>query len=108
MDKVLNLYNDLQLNLSFDEIKGEITKNENEVIWNYNLDMKDDESDPYYNDNEYCFDFEPTIEEQLNNVYNNDIEIIENIIDDIDSLNNWDISEPEIEDENISFKISLK
>lgn len=109
MDKIINLFNDLQINLSFDEIKGEITLNENIITWNYNLDMKDNESEPYYNeDDEYCFDFKPSIEEQLNDVYNEDIVIVENIIDDVSVLDDWKITEPEIEDENISFKISLK
>lgn len=110
MNKIIELYTGLEINLSFDEVLGKLTQNENEIIWNYDLSMKDKDSEPYYDDNEESGDFvfSMGIDEQLNDAYYHDIEIIENIIDDMDTGYNWCISEPEIDDESICFKISLK
>lgn len=107
MTELINLYNDLEVNLSFDEIMGKMILTEDTIKWNYNLDMVDEDSKPYYDEDDFSI-FKPSIEEELNNAYDNDIEIIENIIDDIYTHNNLVISEPEIDDNDISFEITLK
>lgn len=98
---ILDFYNKLENNLTFDELKGKVTINENKINWKYSLDMGDD-SEPYYDEIPY---YAPSLESKLYNIYILDVEIIESIIDGYSLENEWVVTEPEVEDDEISFNI---
>lgn len=102
---ILELFNIIENNLTFDEIKGELTVDESKITWRYNSDMVDDDSEPYYDEYPYYVDGG---DNKLFEVYDEDVDIIENIIDDYTTEDSWDISEPEIEDGEIYFHITKK
>lgn len=100
------LFDDLKTNIFFDKINGEIQLIDNEIIWTYYLDMDEPETTSIHGeDDDYCFDIIPSTEEKLNQAYNNDIETIQEIIDDVNDIINWTFTDPEIIDDKIIFKI---
>lgn len=102
---ITELYEDLKTNLPFNEIKGEIELTHNEIIWIFSLEMVDSVSDSFHGGYDYCFDIIPSTEELLNNAYSIDYDIIQEIIDDIDDIRNWNFSTPEIINDKIIYKI---
>jgi hypothetical protein len=96
-----------------DQLDGELTLVNKEIIWTFDLiknseeyeDEFDDESD---SEDEFESDIEYDIsspEELLNESYNKDVELIEEFIDEIDDINNWNFSPVETNKNTISFKI---
>jgi len=90
-----------------EDLKGEFTAHGNCIIWEYNLDNDVEEIEvPEADGDELEFDFESlSSEELLQEAYNKDHELLEVFLDEIDEFNNWTISDPEINENIISFKI---
>jgi hypothetical protein len=90
-----------------EDLKGEFTAHGNCIIWEYNLDNDVEEIEaPNADSDELEFDFESSSsEELLHEAYNKDHELLEIFLDEIDEFNNWTLSDPEINENVISFKI---
>lgn len=102
---IIEFYNALENNLSFDDVKGVLELKENEIIWKYNLEMDDGEDEPYYEDSLY---YEPTPQAKLFDIFEHDVEIIEGIVDGYLFESDWIIGEPEIDEEEVFFRIHRK
>lgn len=93
-----------------EEINGSYNLDGNCIIWSYDLDNCTEEIQiPFVNDDgeeEYLFDFESiSSEELLQEAYDDDHELLEIFLDEIEETENWSLSDPEILDNTISFKI---
>jgi hypothetical protein len=90
-----------------EDLKGEFALHGNCIIWEYNLDNDCEEIPaPSEDDDELQFDFESeSPEELLLETYNDDLELIEGLFDELEESDNWSFSEPEIIENVISFKI---
>ena len=96
----------IQESCFIDEINGEFTLHGNCIIWTYNLDKDSKETESSYDedDDSYCFDT-ASPEELLLDAYHEDLESLEEFLDEIEEINNWTISDPETNENIISFKI---
>jgi hypothetical protein len=93
-----------------DEINGNYSLDGNCIVWSYDLDNCPEETSiPYINEDgeeEEIFDFESiSTEELLQEAYDEDHELLEIFLDEIEETENWSMSEPDILDNTISFKI---
>ncbi len=104
---IKELYKKLQNNFDSDELKGSFTLHGSSIRWEYNL--YDSNSGSKYEkdfDGEIEPDFESeSIEEQLNEACNDDLDLIEVYLDELGEYDNCEISESEIDDNTISFTI---
>jgi len=101
-----DLFENLQKSL-IDEIKGELILNGNCIVWSYDLDRNVEEIE-ITDDDEIDYDLKESCspEELLQEVFIDDKEIIEKFIFELDDYTDyWSISEPEINNNIISFKI---
>jgi len=104
------LFEKLQDKFLPEEINGEFTLNGNCIIWEFTLDCSthsDETTIPVFNDDEeYEIIYEySTPEEQLLDEYNKIFEQIELFLDELDELDVWTISDSDILENSISFKI---
>jgi len=115
---ISKLYEQLEENLSYEnkggnvvlDIKGELMLNDKTIIWTYNLDKYFDDGlhdDEYVDDEEVeMFNFtSESNEELLQNIYREDFEKIEMVLDELTDIYDWNVSEPKIKGDVISFKI---
>lgn len=97
-----------------DQLDGELILVDKSIIWTFDLiknseeyeddfDNEYDDNDEFENDIEYEDINSP--EELLDESYNKDVELIEEFIDEIDDINNWNFSNVETNKNTISFKI---
>ena len=101
--KINELFNEIQNRFDSDIIKGEFILTDDAIIWSYNLDGEIEEID-IDDDELYGFETESP-EELLKLAYDEDYEKLENFLDEIEEFDNWTISDFEIIDNLISFKI---
>lgn len=99
------LFEKIQNEISVDEFNGEFTLQGNCIIWTYDLDndyenIDIDEED----DQEYCFE-SMSSEEALREIYQEDLEYLQEFLDENDESDKWTFSEPDVVDKIISFKI---
>ena len=101
------LYEKIQDELSEDELNGEFLLHENVIIWSYNLsdDSEDVFIDDDYDDETYNFNASSS-EELLFEGYQEDFDKFQIFLDGIGEYHNWTISESEIVDNTILFKIN--
>jgi hypothetical protein len=101
------LFEKIQEKFSEEELKGEFTLQGNCIVWEYNLDNNSEEIQaPVNDDDELTFDFEATSpEELLQEAYNEDLELLEGLLDEYEETENWTLSDSEVIDNTISFKI---
>jgi len=102
------LFGKIQEEFQPEDLNGELVLHGNCIVWTYKLDENCEELENFYGmyEDEISFDFESaSSEELLLDAQNEDLEKIENLIDLVDNFDNWSISEPEINDKVISFKI---
>lgn len=91
-----------------EEIKGEYELQGSEIIWMNNVNAGIEPLDDFEED-EDMFGFETqTTEEVLIESYKEDLEKLEELLDNIEEDDNWDISDYEICENIISFKITPK
>jgi len=90
-----------------EDLNGEITLHGNCITWSYTPDNENiDEQKFLDEDSDALFGFESTSsEELLQEVYKNDLMLLEELFDDLEEIDNWSFSEPDIVENNISFKI---
>ncbi len=90
-----------------EDLNGEFNLHGNCITWEYDLNNDSEEiTAPDNDDDELQFDFESeSPEELLLNAYNEDTELLESLLDEIEEYDNWSLSEPEIGETTISFKI---
>jgi len=96
-----------QLQNILDDLNGEIILEGNCIVWSYDLDRDGATQDiEATDDDELEFDFASSTSpaELLQQGYEEDKEAIELFLDGLDE-DNWTISDPEIGDTQISFRI---
>lgn len=99
------LFEKIQDDFSSDELKGEFLLQGNCIIWSYNLEENTEEIDYQENDDDY-FNFEATSsEELLQEAYQEDLEKLQELLDEIEETDNWKFSDFESIENIISFKI---
>lgn len=100
------LYERIQDEFSDDELNGEFLLHGTTIIWSYNL--TDDSEDIFYDEDEEedNYNFEAiTSEELLQEGYQEDLDKFQLFLDGIEESNNWTLSDGEIVDDVITFKI---
>lgn len=105
---ISELFEKLQDKFLPEEINGEFSLHGNCIIWEYNLDNDSEEISisTMDEDEEQYFDFEASSpEEILLETHGDVLEQVEFYLDELEELDNWTISESEIVDNTISFKI---
>jgi methionine synthase II (cobalamin-independent) len=102
------LFEKLQDKSLSEDTNGEFSIHGNCIIWEYCYEeYNDNVSIPIFEDyDEQYFDFETgTPEENMLETYNEILEQLQLYLDELDELENWVISEPDIVDNTISIKI---
>ena len=101
---ISELFEELQNSIA-DELSGELILEGNRIVWSYDLDRDGATPDIEVNDDDDVeFGSSTSPEELLQQQYDEDKETIELFLDGLDE-NNWTISDPEIGETIISFKI---
>ena len=92
-----------------EELNGEFQLHGNCIVWTYNLENNCDEMFEPYNcdeDEELQFNFESlSSEEILQEAYDCDMLKIDGLLDELEESDDWSFSEPDINEDTISFKI---
>jgi hypothetical protein len=102
------LFKKLQEEIQVGELKGELTLKGKCIVWTYDLDDNSEEieSPTTDDDDEPLFNFEAqTPEELLMEAYQEDLERIQEFLDEYEEFDNWTFSDPEINDQIISFRL---
>ena len=104
---VNELFEKIQDNFLPEELNGEFTLHGNCIIWTYNLENDSEEIPaPSEDDDDMNFSFEAqSSEELLNEAYDEDLAHLEELLDELEESDNWSFSEPETNENVISFKI---
>ncbi len=106
---ISELFEEIQNKFLPEDLNGELTLHGNCIIWTYNLDEEEVEIIVPNDDEDEdapLFDFESSSsEELLQDAYDEDILLIEQLLDELEESGNWSFSEPEISENIISFKI---
>ena len=90
-----------------EDLSGEFQLQGNCIVWTYNLENDSEEIPaPSEDDDELQFDFESeSTEELLQEAYDADFQKVEELLDELEESDNWSFSEPETNENIISFKI---
>lgn len=101
------LFEQIQDKFLPEDLNGEFTLQGNCIIWTYNLDNDSEEIDaPNEEDEEQAFSFESlSTEELLQEAYDKDLILLEGLLDELEEYDNWTFSEPDINENIISFRI---
>lgn len=107
--EINQLFKKLQEDFITDESEGELILQGNCIIWTYVLDddCEDIDLSEYEDDDEDIYNnFESiTVDEILEEVSITYIETIKLFLDELNEIENWTFSEPDIIDDTITFKI---
>lgn len=104
---ISELFENIQDNFLPEELNGEFTLQGNCIVWTYCLDddcedietINEEDDDP-------TFSFEAqSMEELLQEAYDEDVEAINGLLDTLEESDNWSFSEPDIIENVISFRI---
>jgi hypothetical protein len=101
------LFEQIQDRFLPEDLCGEFTLQGNCIIWTYNLDNDSEEIDaPNEEDDEQSFSFESlSTEELLQEACDKDLTLLEGLLDELEEYDNWTFSEPDINENIISFRI---
>jgi len=100
------LFKKLEKNFQKNRLNGEITLQRDCIVWTYILDDGNELMDTAYNSNEIESEIESiSFEELLQDAYNEDLDKIETFLDEIDESEKWVISDADVIENVISFKI---
>lgn len=101
-----DLYNKLQKRFLFSGLNGELSLNDNCIVWTYNCHNDADFTDKEFNYEEDGSGFESiSSEEELQNAYNEDIQNINEFFDEIEEMDNWSFTDANMLYKSASFKI---
>lgn len=100
---------ELQQNCNSFDFMGRFVLVDEHIVWSYDLDdLNDGEVNEIYDeDDDYGFFEAPTIEEQLHEAYINDYNILNIVIDKLDNSFKFNLTEPDVKNNSISFNIIL-
>jgi len=102
------LFDRLQDEGLMDNLNGELILEENSIIWTYDLNKNSKEieasDDDDFEEQEFYFESSSS-EELLLETYDEDLENIQEILDELGETDNWTFSEPETNKTIISFRI---
>jgi hypothetical protein len=101
------LFEKIQEEFLPEKLNGEFILQGNCIVWTYNLNNDSEEIQiPDEDDEESPFSFDTiSSEELLQEAYDEDIYAIETLFDELNEIDNWSFSEPETNENIISFKI---
>ena len=101
------LFEQIQDKFSPEDLNGEFTLQGNCIIWTYNLENDSEEIvAPNEDDEELSFSFEAaSTEELLQEAYDKDLTLLEGLLDELEEYDNWTFSDPDINENIISFRI---
>jgi len=101
------LFEKIQDEFHPDEINGEFLLHGNVIVWSYNLSLSAEEIKYNPNeDDENFFNFDTqSSEELLQEAYQEDLEKLQELLDEIEQSDAWTISDFETTEDIISFKI---
>jgi len=99
------LFETIQDEFHSEELNGEFLLDKNIIIWTYII-TEDCEEAEYLDDDEESFNYEVvSSEEALHEAYQEDFTKLEEFLNDIEEIDNWTVSDTEIDDDVIVFKI---
>lgn len=101
------LFEKIQNEFLPEELNGEFQLQNNCIVWTYNFGINTEKIQiPDDDDDESPLNFESlSTEELLQEAYDDDYDTLETLLDELDEIGNWELSEPEINENTISFKI---
>lgn len=105
---IKQLFDKLQNKFSSYDLHGELSLHENRIVWTYNHHEDNDSFESVdFDEEEQISSFDIiSAEENLQNAYNEDKEIIELFLEELDESDNWTFSDSDLFDISISLKIS--
>ncbi len=105
--EINDFFYELQKKLETFNINGDLTLHGNCIIWEYSVDydMFVDEKYDYYDDDYESVYETPSMEENLMDIYSYDVSKIEIAMIELNEIDNWVITNPEITANTITFKI---
>jgi len=102
---ISELFEAIQDELLLDDLNGEFLLDEDIIIWSYNI-TEDSEEAEYLDDDEESFNYTVvSSEEALQETYQEDFTKLEEFLNDTEEIDNWTLSDSEIVDGVIVFKI---
>jgi hypothetical protein len=100
------LFEIIQNRLNPEDLSGEFALHGNCIIWTYISNNDSEEIEILNDDDESYFGFESkSSEELLQEAYDNDFALLEELLDELEENDNWSFSDSEINENIISFKI---
>jgi hypothetical protein len=101
------LFEKIQENFLPEQLKGEFQLQSNRIVWTYDIKKDSEEIDaPNDDDDEAEENFGVlSPEELLQEVYDEDLQAVEEFLDELEEYDNWTLSEPETNETTISFRI---
>lgn len=101
---ISELFETIQDEFHSEELNGEFLLDDDVIIWSYNITEDSEEVD--YLDDDESFNYTTTSsEELLQEAYQEDYNKLEEFLNDTEEIDNWTISDSEIVDDVIVFKI---
>jgi len=102
------LFENIEEEFHPEELNGEFTLEKNTIVWSYYLNDEID-GEVIIEDEDNFLNFEAASnEELLQEAYQEDLEKLQEYLDEIEETENWEFSDFETTDDNISFNISSK
>lgn len=104
---ISELFEQIQDRFLPEDLNGEFILQGNCIVWTYNLDDDcEDITAPNEDDEEFNYSFEAmSSEELLQEAYDDDLQQLEGLLDELEEYNNWTLSTPDINENIISFRI---
>jgi len=103
---ITELFETIQDEFVSEDLNGEFLLHGNVIIWSHNLKENNKESTFLNDDDDELFNFDGTsTEELLLEAYQEDFDKLQEFFDGIEETDNWEISDNEIIDDVIIFKI---
>jgi len=100
------LFEKIQDDFLPEELNGEFLLQDNCIVWSYDLNENLEEIEYSDDDDENLFSFEASSsEELLQEAYQDDLEKLNDLLDEINETDKWNFSEFEATESIISFKI---
>jgi hypothetical protein len=106
---IRELFKEMQETFSDGELNGNIILQKNAIVWSYSLNDSEegDDDDFEFGDDDDSFDFNtPANEELLQDAYAEDLERIEELLDETDEDCLFTVTDAEITEKRISFRIT--
>lgn len=104
---ISELFKQIQNKFPSEDLDGEFELHGNCIVWTYVLDNELEEiTIPDEDDDDFNYNFEAmSSEEILQETYDNVSQQIEEFLDELEEYDNWTFSNPDINENTISFRI---